>query len=118
MKFRITVILMYLIALFWIGFSVIWFFRGSDYRYFYGITGILFAAGQAILAYLLNKKLRWVWWASVVLAGITILLTLADQVGWADLIFLTPAVVMFVMLIVVRQEFRMRSGTPDGEKIK
>jgi lysylphosphatidylglycerol synthetase-like protein (DUF2156 family) len=84
---------------------VVWLSRDSDYKFLYGITGIVFAIGQAALAYLLSKKQRWVWRVSIILAGITILITLADQVGWADLIFLTPAVVMFVMLILIRKEF-------------
>lgn len=105
MKFRITILLMYLIALFWVGFSVVWLFRDSDYRYFYGIAGFIFAIGQAVLAYLLSKKYKWVWWLCVVLAVITVIITLMDQVGWADLIFFVPAVGMLVMLIVVKKEF-------------
>jgi len=102
MKPRFLIILMYLIALFWVIFAMAWLFRDSDYRYFYTVIGFGYAVVLAILAYYLNKKQRWAWWGAVIFAGLGIILTITDQVGWFDLAYLVPAVVLFIMLLIVR----------------
>lgn len=94
---------MYLISIFWIIFAVHWLFRDSDYRYFYAITGLGYAIVLAILAFYLNKKQRWAWWGAVILTGLSIILTITDQVGWFDLAYLVPAVVLFFLLLVRRK---------------
>ena len=93
---------MYLIALFWVVFAISWLFRDSDYRYFYAVAGTGYAVVIAILAYYLNKRQHWAWWAAVIFAGLGIILTITDQVGWFDLAYLIPAVVLFIMLLIVR----------------
>ncbi|PIY97155.1 MAG: hypothetical protein COY66_00925 [Candidatus Kerfeldbacteria bacterium CG_4_10_14_0_8_um_filter_42_10] len=95
---------MYLIAAFWLVFAASWLFRDSDYRYFYATNGLGYAVVLAMLGYYLNKKQRWAWWGAVILTGLSILLTIFDQIGWFDLAYLVPAVALFYMLLVVRKE--------------
>jgi lysylphosphatidylglycerol synthetase-like protein (DUF2156 family) len=94
---------MYLIALVWLLFAVYWTIQGSDYRYFYAITGFGYAVVLAILTYYLNKKLLWAWWAAIVLAGMNIILTITDQVGWFDLAYLIPSIALFIMLLMSKK---------------
>jgi lysylphosphatidylglycerol synthetase-like protein (DUF2156 family) len=101
--FSATIVLMYVTALFWLLFAGYWLFRGSDYRYFFAITGFGYAIVLAGLTYYLSQKLRWAWWAAIVLAGLNIILTIADQVGWFDLAYLVPAIALLVMLLLSRK---------------
>ena len=95
---------MYLIAVFWLVLAVHWLFRGSDYRYFYAVSGLGYAVVLAMLAYYLNKKQRWAWWGATILSGINIILTITDQVGWFDIAYLVPSVALFYMLLAGRKE--------------
>ncbi|MFH1207416.1 MAG: hypothetical protein V1668_02305 [Patescibacteria group bacterium] len=102
MRFRLTIILFYLTAVFWVIFAASWLFRDSDYRYFYAVTGLGYAVVLAILAFYLNKKKRAAWWLAVVFAVLNILLTIADQVGWFDLAYLVPAIALLIMLFLIK----------------
>lgn len=104
MKPRFLIILMYLISLFWLAFAATWLFRDSDYRYFYAINGLGYAVILAIFAFYLNKKQRWAWWGAVIFTGISIILTIFDQVGWFDLAYLVPAVVLLIMLLIMKRQ--------------
>ncbi|MFA6099068.1 MAG: hypothetical protein WCV50_06060 [Patescibacteria group bacterium] len=96
---RIAVISMYLIAAFWVLFAAHWFFRESDYRYFYAISGFSYAIVLAGLAFYLNKKQRWAWWGAIMFTGLNVILTLADQVGWFDLAYLIPSIAVFIIVL-------------------
>ncbi|MDD5040109.1 MAG: hypothetical protein PHY34_03080 [Patescibacteria group bacterium] len=118
MKFRATIILMYLTSVFWAVFAVTWLFGGKVYRIFYFVNGLGFAVVLFILTYYLNKKYRWAWWVAIIMAGINIVLTITDQVGWFDLAYLVPAIALFVMLIVIRKEVNgKKSLTGVGDEI-
>jgi hypothetical protein len=116
MKFRSLIILIYLVSLFWILFSIYWLFQGSNYRYFYAVTGFGFAVVLAIIAYHLNKKKRWAWWVALIMSIINIILTLTDQVGWFDLAYLVPSVVLLIMLLVVNSS--LKSYSPSSPTMK
>jgi len=97
---------MYLISIFWAIFAVAWLFRDSDYRYFYTVTGLGYAILIAVFAHFLNKRRQWAWWGALTLTGISIILTITDQVGWFDMVYLVPAVVLFIMLFTARLLFK------------
>lgn len=114
--FSVTIVLMYIIALFWLLFAVSWLFHGTDYRYFYAITGFGYAVVLAGLTHYLNKKLAWAWWAAIVLAGMNIFLTITDQVGWFDLAYLVPAIALFIMLLLSKKYLSAtQKGPPSGQ---
>lgn len=100
--FRATISLIYIIAVFWVLFALHWLFRGSDYRYFYAVSGVGYAVVLTILAFYLNRRQRWAWWATVVFLGINILLTIADQVGVWDLAYLVPSIAVFVLAFMIK----------------
>ena len=108
MKPRFLIILMYLITLFWVVFAIVWLFRDSDYRYFYAVTGFGYAVVMAILAYYLNKRQRWARWGALIMSAINIILTITDQVGWFDLAYLVPSVVLFVLLLTIRSHIQSK----------
>ncbi|EKE15039.1 MAG: hypothetical protein ACD_12C00182G0001, partial [uncultured bacterium] len=64
-----------------------------------------YAVVLAIFTFYLNKKQLWAWWGAVILTGLSILLTIFDQIGWFDLAYFVPAVVVFVLLLSVRRSF-------------
>lgn len=100
--FRTTITLLYTIAAFWALFALHWLFRGSDYRYFYAVSGVGYAVVLALLARYLNRKLVWAWWVTVIFLGANILLTIADQVGWFDIAYLIPSIAVFVLVFMIK----------------
>lgn len=105
--FRTTIILMYAIAVFWVLFGIAWLFRDSDYRYFYFINGLGAAILIALFAYFLNKGRKWAWWFTLIFAIVNILLTITDQVGWFDLVYLVPSVGLLVMVGPVKSQLKL-----------
>lgn len=101
--FRSTIIFMYAVAVFWVLFAILWLFRDSDYRYFYAISAVSYAIFIAVLAYLLNKRRVWVWWVTLVFSAMNIILTFADQIGWFDLAYVVPAIVLFALILAVKK---------------
>lgn len=101
-RLRIVIIFMYVVAIFWIVFGIGWLFRDSDYRYFYFAMAWGNAMVLAILAYFLSRRRVWAWWMSAIVMGANIILTITDQVGWFDLAYLIPALVLFILLLTLR----------------
>ena len=102
----ITTQLFYAISVFWVIFAFIWLFRDSDYRYFYFVNGLVYAMILAFLGFNLAKKKLWAFWISIIILGLNILLTITDQMGWFDFIYLIPAVGLFVLVIMQRKVFK------------
>jgi hypothetical protein len=98
---RITIASLYVLAAAWVAFAVQWVFRESTYRVFYGVAGVGFAFCLVVLAVALTRGYRWAKWVTLCFLGANILLTIADQVGLADYIYLVPSVVVFGLMVGV-----------------
>jgi hypothetical protein len=102
MRPRLLSVLLYFFALAWIIFAIFWFFRDSNYRYFYSINGTIYALMISVSAYFINKKQIWAWWLAIVLVGISIIAGFCDQIGWTDLTFIFGATALFMTLLKSR----------------
>lgn len=100
-------VLLYLFAFAWMVFAVFWFFRDSDYRYFYSISGAIYALMISFSAYFINKKKRWAWWLALVLVGMCIIAGFCDQIGWIDLVFIFGTIVLFIVLLKSRSKINL-----------
>lgn len=104
MKPRLLSVLLYIFALAWMLFATFWFFRDSNYRYFYSISGTIYALIISFSAYFINKKKVWAWWLAIILVGISIIAGFCDQIGWIDLVSIFGTVVLFIILLKSRSE--------------
>ncbi len=102
MKPRLLPVLLYIFALAWAVFAVFWFFRDSNYRYFYSIGGAMYALMISFSAYFIDKRKVWAWWLATILVGISIIAGFCDQIGWIDLTFILGAAALFIMLLKSR----------------
>jgi len=99
MKLRFSSILLYLFSSLWLVFAIFWFFRDSDYRYFYSLGGIAYALALSISAYFLNKKRKWAWWLAIFMVGGSIIIAFCDQLGWLDFAFILGEIFLFIILL-------------------
>lgn len=110
-RIRVTLWAMYVVSVLWIGWSAWWLWQGSDYRYLYSAVGLVNALLIGTLAYFLGRGRRWAWWGALVVAGFNVITTITDQVGWFDLVYLVPAVGVFLMVVVLK--FPRSSGSSE-----
>lgn len=88
-----------LFACFWIVFAVAWFLRDSPYRYLYTALGTGYALALFLLARLMEGKRVWAWWVTALLVGFGILISVFDEVGWADVLYLLFSGAVFFTLL-------------------
>ena len=62
------------------------------------------------LAWLLAKRKRLAFFITLVALGVVFLLTLFDQVGWADAVMMALTVAPFVLLVIGRKWFLQKSA--------
>lgn len=93
---------MCILAVAWIIFVVGWLWRGTAYQLIYTVSGLGYAALMIFLAVMLRR--RWAQWLAVIILALNIVLTLTDQVGIIDLVYLLPSLVVFWLLIMVMQQ--------------
>ena len=62
------------------------------------------------LAWLLAKRKRLPFFITLVALGVVFLLTLFDQVGWADAVMMALTVAPFVLLVIGRKWFLQKSA--------
>jgi len=72
---------------------------------FYGAAMFGDAIFMAFCAWQLPKRTKFVFFFSIVVLAINIILTVFDQFGWADLLFVLLNIVTLVSLILARKEF-------------
>lgn len=102
---KITVYGLYTIAGFWTLFAFYWLFADKDFKYFYFVNGLIFAMILVWLGYYLAQRKEWAFWGSLFILFINIILTITDQMGWFDFIYLVPAIGLFVLVILQRKFF-------------
>jgi len=98
-KLRILTSCLYLFAFFWLVFAVVWFFRSSTYRYFYSITGAGYASTLFFLTYFIGKKRLWAWWVATFVVGFGVIVSIFDQIGWMDIVYIIFSLMVFVVLL-------------------
>lgn len=103
MRLHWTVIAIYLFASFWAMFAFLWFFRDSTYHILYTIVGLFYAIVLSVSAYFLGKKHLWAWWVAIILVGFSILISLLDEIGIVDIVFLLGASGLFALLFTERK---------------
>lgn len=103
--FRVTIWYFYGIAIFWVVFSIYWLFRDSDYQYYFAVFGFGNAVVLAALGYYLNRRMKWARWGALVALGVNILLTITDQMGWFDFLYLFSAMALFIIVMNTKKEF-------------
>jgi lysylphosphatidylglycerol synthetase-like protein (DUF2156 family) len=62
------------------------------------------AVAMLILGLYINRQMKPIYWAAVIILSLNIILTVFDQFGVIDLLFLLLNVVILVVLIVLRKE--------------
>ncbi len=103
---KITVYAFYTIAGFWTLFGFFWLFIDKDYKYFYFVNGLMFAMILVWLGFYLGKKKEWAFWLALLITFVNIILTITDQVGWFDIIYLIPAIGLFILVFMQRKIFK------------
>lgn len=99
MKLSLLSNFLYFFAFVWLIFAIFWFFRESEFRYFYTAIGSTYALIMAILAYFVSKKKMWAWWIAIVFVGFNTLVSVFDEVGLVDLAFIGASIILFVILL-------------------
>lgn len=72
---------------------------------FYGLAMFVDAAILLLCAWLLGKRTKFAFALSVTVLALNIVLTIFDQVGWVDVLFMLLNLVTLVFLILARKEF-------------
>jgi len=103
MKLQHLSFLLYAYALFWVFFAVAWYLRDSNYRYMYSSIGAGYAVGIFLLTYFVRHKKQWAWWLTTILVGLTILVSLLDEIGWVDVAYLLFSGMVLVSLLQSRR---------------
>jgi len=82
-------------------------FMGTDLRIyiFYSVLMAGDAACMLICGLFLDRKIKLIFWFAVTLLSLNIILTIFDQFGLADLLFLLLNLVTLVPLLIFRKEF-------------
>lgn len=103
---KLTFILILINAVFWFGYGVLMGLGGIapmsanlSARWVMGGLALVSAAALAGVAYLLSKRIKLVYFGSVVLLALIAVLSITDQVGWLDLFSLLASLVPLVLLI-------------------
>ncbi|MBK8419712.1 hypothetical protein [Candidatus Villigracilis saccharophilus] len=81
-------------------------FMGTDLR-IYLVYSILMAADAAcmfVCGLFLNRKIKLLFWFAFILLGLNILLTIFDQFGLVDLLFVLLNMATLASLIIFRRE--------------
>lgn len=99
MKLSLLPVFLYFFALSWASFSVFWFFRDSDYRYFYSVMGSMYALALSFSAYFIHKRRMWAWWVATILVGMSVVAGICDQIGLIDLAFIVWGITLFIILL-------------------
>ena len=82
-------------------------FMGSDLRIYivYSILMAVDAACMFVCGLFLNRKIELIFWFAVTLLSLNIILTIFDQFGLADFLFLFLNLITLVPLLIFRKEF-------------
>jgi len=105
---KITVNAIYVVAGFWAVFGIYWLLTDSVYRYFYFVNGWMFAMILVWLGYNLAKRKEWAFWISLLILFVNIILTITDQMGWFDYIYLVPSLGLFILVFMQRKVFKKK----------
>jgi hypothetical protein len=96
--------LFFLNAGIWVLFSVIFLSRtANDYAWVVSVLMFANAAFMLIFGLLIERGNRWIFLAALAFLAVNILLTITDQVGFADLITLLLDLALVVLLVIERR---------------
>lgn len=71
----------------------------------YGVLMLADSAAMLVCGLLMERPRKSIFWLAAGVLGVNILLTIADQFGMIDLLFLLLNIITLVMLIKSRREF-------------
>ena len=101
-----TLILIFLNAAFWLGYAIITILTNHDAatvsyvaRWIFSFLALGTAAVLVVLFILLRKRVRFAYYAALVVLALLAVLSLTDQVGWPDLVSLLLSITPFVLLL-------------------
>ncbi|MGI5841225.1 MAG: hypothetical protein ACOX6N_03350 [Patescibacteria group bacterium] len=100
MKLRHLTLFLYFIAALWLVFAILWFFRNSDYRYFYSSVGLVYTLVLSLSAYFIGKKQLWAWWLAVAFISVSLIASIFDEIGWIDIVAI--AITSFVLVKLIK----------------
>lgn len=72
---------------------------------FYGLAMFADAAVLLLCAWLLGRRTRFAFVLLVIVPALNMVLTIFDQVGWVDMLFMLLNLVLLVAVILARKEF-------------
>ena len=111
-----TILLILLNALVWLGFTILlaWNLHPAlpdspALRWIMGILAFGCACALIVLAVLLARRIRWVYFPALGLLALLIVLTFTDEVGLADWIYLLLVTTPFILMIKDRSWYLMKN---------
>jgi hypothetical protein len=102
---QITRYFFYLLAAFWLAVGIGYLGQSNGRMLFYVIAGLMFASIFVFILLGANITKKPVYWLAVTLLVICILLTIADEFGFADLVALILFAIPLVIMLAKRKEF-------------
>ncbi|MBN2676936.1 MAG: hypothetical protein JXR32_02605 [Anaerolineaceae bacterium] len=110
LAFTIALGFILLNAVIWLAFAVVWLFGGYPYisvspeiMRMMGVLAAITGVMLIILVTLLRKRNKLAYYLSLAALAIVFLLTIFDEVGFADLVYLAIALTPFVLLLISRK---------------
>ncbi len=82
--------------------------ENPDMRIIYVLYAVLMlgdALAMLVCGLYINRKIKMIFWFAVIILGLNIILTIFDQFGLADLLFVLLNLITLAPLLVLRKEF-------------
>jgi len=82
--------------------------QNSNMKVMYIIYAVLMfgdALAMLLCGYFINRKIKSVFWFAALVPGLNIALTIFDQFGWIDLLFVLLNIVTLISLFAFRKDF-------------
>lgn len=86
-------------SLLWVLFAFAWSLRTSDYRLLYTVMGTVIAGALITCAYFIDRNRPWARWIAASVVGMTLMLSIFDEIGWIDIAYIMTAAAVFVKLV-------------------
>ena len=102
---KLTITLMAIIAICWFGFGVLTLANlitpipSGQVRVAIGIVAIACSIITALAAVFLFRRNRWVYFSTVTLFGMILIMSFMDELGWLDMLFIVITAITLAFLI-------------------